>query len=60
MLVAKESVLRKLPVALNKRQLRMLVGIRYAIEMYDVSFQNIVSLLKQAEPQKVQQQTPVV
>lgn len=49
MLVGEDSVLRKLPSALDKRQLRMLVAIRYSIEMYDVAYQSILELLNQIE-----------
>lgn len=49
MLVGEDSVLRKLPSALDKRQLRMLVAIRYSIEMYDVAYQSILGLLNQIE-----------
>lgn len=46
MFIEKNSILRNLPVALNKRQLRMLVGIRYSIEMYEVAYVTLVDKLK--------------
>ena len=46
MIIQKDSPFRKLPVALDKRQLRMLSGIRYSIEMYDYSFQSLLTILK--------------
>jgi hypothetical protein len=45
MLITQESPFRSLPIALNKRQLRMLNGIRYSIEMYDVAYRNLVDTL---------------
>src|SRR5215218_10854064 len=45
MLIGEESPLRSLPSALNKRQLRMLNGIRYSIEMYDIAYRSLLHTL---------------
>lgn len=47
MIIDKNSILRKLPRALDKRQLRTFIAIRYSIEMYDVAYQSMLELLNQ-------------
>jgi hypothetical protein len=49
MLIDKDSVLRRLPLALDKRQLRTFDAIRLSIEMYDVAYQSILGLVNQVD-----------
>jgi hypothetical protein len=50
MLISPESPLRSSPSALDKKQLRMLIGIRYSIDMYEVAYANLYNLLDNHVP----------